>query len=90
MKNLAILAVLLVLASNRFGFAQDAASKQCPNLKVVLQHKNLAVQLKLKISQNVIEGENGQKRCPTKGEMVDALAEKFPEYVVETYGELFE
>ena len=93
MKNLASFAIfwmVLVLAGNSLGFAQNTADNRCPDLQVVMQHKTLAVKLKLKIAPNLIDTGNNMKRCPSRGEMIEALEEKFPEYAVDEYGELFE
>ena len=89
MKNLAMFALLWIFVSSPVVFAQNITDKRCHDLLVVMQHKTLEIKLRLKIAPNLIDA-GGEKRCPRKDEMVAALEEKFSEYTVEDYKELFE
>ncbi|MDP3770590.1 MAG: hypothetical protein Q8R40_06675 [bacterium] len=68
-------------------FAQDSTTLTCNEVKIVLQHKILAVKLTLVGTISMVTDGDGLKRCASADEILKSMA-AYPDYYISEYGEV--
>jgi len=61
-------------------YAQDETMPKCQNVKVTIEHEDVAITLTFNISPTIVTKGDGTKRCSTKAEIFDVITRTFPHY----------